>query len=147
MAKKPKKRAAKPKDKRGNPPLKIRPDGKFDTGRPKIEIELDRVIMLCRFNPTDDELAAALDVSLETLKRRKLEPDFLAAMEHGKSLGRWSLRGKQWELAMKGEIKLLIHLGKNELGQSDKTMHANDPKHPFPSVLTLDMTRPDNGND
>ena len=37
-----------------------------------------------------------------------------------KGIGKVNLRRKQYEVAMKGNVRMLIHLGNNELGQSDK---------------------------
>lgn len=91
--------------------------------RPLKEIDAKQVELLAGCGCTTTEIGLKLDCSNDTLERR-----FAAELEKGKSNGRTSLRGKQFELAMKGSIPMLIWLGKNMLGQSDKieqNVHGN----------------------
>lgn len=69
---------------------------------------------------TDRECAAALEVALQTFVNFLAEPGVRDVFEDGKANGRISLRRKQFELAMKGDRTMLVWLGKNMLGQSDK---------------------------
>lgn len=88
--------------------------------RPRIDIDMRQVRALCEIQCTDEEVAAVLCISADTLIRRKREPAFLAEMEAGRATGRESLRRKQWSVAMLGNPTMLIWLGKQVLGQSDK---------------------------
>jgi len=60
-------------------------------------------------------MAAVLDCDASTLTRR-----FAQAIQKGRASGRMSLKRKQWEMAMGGNITMLIWLGKQNLGQTDK---------------------------
>lgn len=109
-----------------------KPNGKNDVGRREIVLDLERVKFFCRFNPNDEELAAALKIDPDTLSKYKnADPAVLQAMEEGKALGRMSLRGKQFDIAMKGNVSMLIWIGKQQLGQKDKILHGNDVENPL----------------
>lgn len=60
-------------------------------------------------------MAAVLECDESTLTRR-----FAQVIKDGRSHGRMSLKRKQWEMAMGGNITMLIWLGKQNLGQTDK---------------------------
>src|SRR4051812_21663909 len=107
----------------------MRPSNKSDetgqkkrrVGRPVIQIDMDLVEDLAALNCTDAEIAATLRVSLDTIIRRKKDtPEFLEALEAGRSRGRMSLRRLQWQSALGGSVPMQIFLGKNLLGQRDK---------------------------
>lgn len=68
-------------------------------GRPKIEIELRQVEALAGIQATDEEIAAVLGCSIETIKRRKKNEGFEQALKRGKEKGRTSLRRLQWAAA------------------------------------------------
>lgn len=69
---------------------------------------------------TEEEIAQLLDTSLDTLLNADNKEVFRSAINRGKSNGKQSLRRMQYQLAMKGNVKMLIWLGKQVLGQSDK---------------------------
>jgi hypothetical protein len=80
---------------------------------------------LGKIQSTHSELAAVLDVSIETVKRRlKDDPEFCAAYEKGLENGKSSLRRIQWKSALGGNTTMQIWLGKQYLGQRD--MHATE---------------------
>jgi hypothetical protein len=83
--------------------------------RPLKEISAREVELLAGCGATVEEIAAKLDCSPDTLSRR-----FAEEIERGRQSGRMSLRGKQFELAMKGNVAMCIWLGKQLLGQTDK---------------------------
>ncbi len=85
--------------------------------RPRKEISEDQVLRLAMINCSYAEMAAVLDCDESTLTRR-----FAQVIEKGRSSGRMSLKRKQWELAMRGNghFGMLIWLGKQMLGQTDK---------------------------
>ena len=100
-------------------------DAKRPAHRPKEFFpDMEKVYSLCKLNCTDSEIAAFFEVSLSTVEReRKSNPEFNEAIERGKSYGKLSLRRKQVELATEGagNATMLIWLGKQYMGQKDKT--------------------------
>lgn len=90
-------------------------------GRPPIQINMDLVTTLSSLQCTDEEIAAALKVSVDTITRRKQAmPEFGEALASGKAMGRISLRRLQWQSAKNGNVAMQIWLGKQMLGQRDK---------------------------
>jgi hypothetical protein len=89
-------------------------------GRPKIEIDLKQLERLAELFCTDEELAYGLGISVDTLTRRKSEPQFAETIEKGKAKGKTSLRRKQYQIALDGNVTMLIWLGKQHLGQVDR---------------------------
>ena len=99
---------------------------KIKDGRPRIEFdEKDwRLIEnLCGHMCTKEEISSILGVSEDTLDRRiKEEYDCTFAVYFNKhsSKGKVSLRRHQFKLAEAGNPTMLIWLGKQYLGQTDK---------------------------
>ena len=90
-------------------------------GRPKFSPDLEQVRKLAALQCTDDEIAAFFDVSVRTIERRRKDSDeFNDAVMQGKLLGRVSLRRRQYEAALGGNVAMLIWLGKNILGQAER---------------------------
>ncbi len=92
-------------------------------GRPRIEINFKTLDKLCALRCTAEECAAMLDMSADTLDRRLKEEGYGGFAEYFKqkgSGGKVSLRRKQMEVAMSGNVSMLIWLGKQHLGQSEK---------------------------
>jgi len=89
--------------------------------RPRLTIDPDKVRLLAMVHCTDEEIAAQLNCSVDTLKRR-----YADVIKTGKRAGNTSLRRKQMEVAMSGNVAMLIWLGKQLLGQRDeqRTEHA-----------------------
>lgn len=88
---------------------------------------------LCGCFATRDEVCATFGVSPKTLNRLinehlhdEIAPDsdepvsFQDAFQTYSAAARGSLRSKQFELAMNGDKTMLIFLGKNYLGQTDR---------------------------
>ena len=91
--------------------------------RPKIEIDFDMVKKLCAIQCTGQEIADVLDVSYDTLERRVKEVyriSFADYIKKHSANGKMSLRRKQHEVAMSGNTTMLVWLGKQYLGQTDK---------------------------
>src|ERR1700677_1754019 len=82
--------------------------------RPKLQIDPEQVIKLAAINCSNAEMAAVLDCSHRVLERR-----FAAIIKKGRTNGRMSLKRKQWELAMSGNVTMLIWLGKIILKQRE----------------------------
>lgn len=95
-------------------------------GRPKIKFDLEQVEKLAMLQCTYDELAAFFDCSKDTIiNRMKDDESFSAAYKNGLEKGKMSLRRMQWRAAESGNVTMLIWLGKQHLGQTDK----QDVKH------------------
>lgn len=84
-------------------------------GRPKLEIDPEQVRKLAAIGCTNLEIADIVKCSHDTLTAR-----FKAELDEGRSQGKASIRRKQYELAMSGNPAMLIWLGKQQLGQSEK---------------------------
>ncbi len=81
--------------------------------KPK-EINVALVEVLAAVGCTDEEIAANAGCSVRTLQRR-----FAGSIKKGRAKAKASLRRKQYQLAMEGNVAMLIWLGKNLLGQHD----------------------------
>jgi hypothetical protein len=98
------------------------------TGRPKKNLEdikFDGWQQLDALIVWSDEVFCAekLDMSVDSLARRIKEKTGLSFAEYKnqkKEAIRINLRKKQYDVAMAGNVSMLIWLGKNELGQTDK---------------------------
>lgn len=90
-------------------------------GRHKIEFDLEILKGLAEIQCTYQEIAAVFNVSTETIERRmKNDTVFCALVKKGYETGKTSLRRKQYEKAIGGNTTMLIWLGKQYLGQTDK---------------------------
>jgi len=84
-------------------------------GRPKLEIDGDLVEKLAGIGCPNKEIAAIVGCSVDTLDRH-----FADVIAKGRENGKTRLRKKQIEVALAGNVTMLIFLGKNMLGQADK---------------------------
>jgi hypothetical protein len=114
-------------------------------GRPLSEIDWAYVERMCAIHCTAVEISSVLGISDDTLSRA-------CQREHGQKLedyielkrqkGKASLRRKQWKMATYGDKTMLVWLGKQWLGQSDKieqrTEHTGAEVHVY---------LPDNGRE
>lgn len=92
-------------------------------GRPRKEISQHTFEGLCEIQCTLAEIAGVLRVSEDTVERwcqRTYELGFADTYKKFSATGKTSLRRHQFELAKKGNATMLIWLGKQYLGQSDK---------------------------
>ena len=89
---------------------------KKSPGRPKkYNLDTKQVEQLASFGCTDTEIASFFDISRTTLER-----NYEHYMTKGRESGKIRLRQYQWASAKKGNVAMLIWLGKQLLGQSDK---------------------------
>ena len=96
-------------------------------GRPKIEFDYDLLAGLRSIACTDEEIAVFFGCSTDTIGRRKQDdPKFAEAYNNGWALGNQSLRRKQFEVAMGGNVGMLIWLGKQRLGQREEGKEITD---------------------
>lgn len=92
-------------------------------GRKQKTVDIDKLDRLCQYPLTNEDIAALLDVSVDTVSR-VIKQEYgitFAEYKHQKQSSlRLTLLAKQIEVAKGGNIAMLIWLGKNLLGQSDK---------------------------
>lgn len=84
-------------------------------GRPPSEVDLALLKKLARIHCTQEEMADILGVSVDTLTR-----NFADAIKEARAHGRSSLRRKQFRIAERGNVGMLIWLGKQLLEQRDR---------------------------
>lgn len=110
---------------------------KKGAGRPPIEFDLKQIQGLAQIQCTDEEMAAVIGCSVDTLARRKLDdPAFMEALQRGKGTGRAALRRLQWQRANGGSDTMLIWLGKQLLGQRDKeSLHIGNEDGASPFII------------
>ena len=101
--------------------------------RPKKEIDGDLVQKLAEIQCTGREMAAICECDEKTLRNR-----FSAEIAKGREVGKMALRRKQWATAQQGNVAMLIWLGKQWLGQSDKSQVEMTEVQP---VAAADMER------
>ena len=85
--------------------------------RPHKPVDVELLRKLAAVGLTIKECAVMLSCSHDTIQRNYLE-DYNAGLDECRA----SLRRKQFELAIKGSVTMLIWLGKNLLDQSDKNV-------------------------
>ena len=94
-------------------------------GRPRIEFNAKLFENLCHIQCTQEEIAATMGMSVDTLERRVKEVYdgrlFADVFNEKREGGKESLRRAQWKTATEGNNPIMqIFLGKNVLGQKDK---------------------------
>lgn len=94
--------------------------------RPKKEVDEQLIYRLAKIHCTMEEISAITKVSVNTLERR-----FGGIIKEAKEHGRASLRRYQYLLAKKGNLGMLIWLGKQLLGQRE----PEDLKGPTTIIL------------
>ena len=96
---------------------RTKPNGK-KTGRPLIDIDVSQLEEMLSIGCTQEECAQLLGCSVDTLSNR-----YSDVLKTGKQQFKASLRRRQFEaseVGTPGSTTMLIWLGKNHLGQSDK---------------------------
>lgn len=105
-------------------------------GQQPKEIDWAKVEQMALIQCTGEEIAAVLGVDYDTLQRackREHGMKFADYIKQKGAGGKMSLRRKQYTTAMDGNSTMLIWLGKNWLGQKDKSddeinaMKAQEP--------------------
>lgn len=88
----------------------------------RVVLDLEQLRELRSIMCTDEEIAAVLKTSVDTIKRRIADtPAVAEAYTTGRDEGKASLRRIQYEVAIKGHnVGMLIWLGKQYLSQIDK---------------------------
>lgn len=91
-------------------------------GRPKKKIDYQTVEKLANIQCTQEEISNFLGISTRTLQKDK---EFLRIYKKGLENGKMSLRRMQFKKANDGNVSMLIWLGKQYLGQTDKVEKDN----------------------
>ena len=116
---------------------------KATKGRPKkilTEDALRLIENLAKIMCTDEEIASILGCSRDIFYNPENDSLYRQAIEKGKANGKQSLRRKQYEVAIKGNSSMLIWLGKQWLGQTDKVEQTTsfEDLQPLADLLKLD---------
>jgi hypothetical protein len=90
-------------------------------GRPPIKIDEEKLKLLAQIGCTQEEMAAALGCSVDTLKRNFAEP-----IKTGGLLFKVSVRREQMRLLKAGNATMGVWLGKQVLGQRDQLKIGGD---------------------
>jgi hypothetical protein len=125
-------------------------------GRPKIPFTDDTwktIKKLCQIMCTAQEIASHIECSIDTLEDRikaKYNCTFPELFKNWNGDGKISLRRKQFEIAMKGNVGMLIWLGKQYLDQTEKREDfinikddaiPDDLKSDFEKMVTNEILR------
>lgn len=102
------------------------------TGRPLKDVDPKQVFTLAKIGCSLREMSAVCDCSIDTLERR-----FAEQIEKGRESGKSKLRRKQWQAAMKGNVVMLIWLGKQMLKQADKFETSGPDGGPIKQEIDL----------
>ena len=90
-------------------------------GRPRKEVDLALVEDLARIGCTDEDISEIARIHPSNFyRRKKKEEEFCEALKKGRANMRMSLRRAQFRVAEEGNPTLLIWLGKQFLGQTDR---------------------------
>lgn len=91
-------------------------------GRPPIEIDKKKFENLCGIFCTLTEIAGVFECSEDTIERwcrKTYDATFAEVFKTYSAKGKASLRRRQMQIADKGNVGMLIFLGKQYLGQKD----------------------------
>lgn len=122
--------------KRMGRPYKLNPD----------TVTLEKVKLLAQLQCTEVEAASYLKVDDETFKDfLAREPDAAATWSEGRAEGIVKLRNAQFRKALSGNPEMLKWLGRQVLGQSDKTVVEQTGKDggPIQTATTVVLTEAD----
>lgn len=91
--------------------------------RPVKTVDMEKLARVCQYPLTNEDIAAILDLSVDTITRAVKKEYGLGFAEYKaqkQSSMRFTILAKQLEVAKSGNVAMLIFLGKQYLGQSDK---------------------------
>jgi hypothetical protein len=91
------------------------------------KLDVQMIAKLASIMCSYEEIASVMNTSVDNLKKR-----YKDIIEKGRAEGKKSLRRKQMEVALeKGDVRMLIFLGKNYLDQKD-TPTDTESQEPLP---------------
>ena len=110
--------------------------------RPLINIDQKQFEALCGLFCTLDDIAGWFKCSPDTIERwckRTYKEGFAETLKRYSASAKVSIRRKQIDVATKGKgnVSMLIWLGKQHLGQKDKTEITNDDVKPFTLAYSI----------
>lgn len=120
---------------------------KHGRGRPKLKLNatgMTVITALAQVMCTDEEIAACLDTTVETLHSALNEPIFLECIKKGAREGKASLRRNQFRLA-KSNPAMAIFLGKQYLGQKDHPEEETEDGSVNVQIMFGDTSKPAEG--
>jgi hypothetical protein len=97
-------------------------------GRPNKDFDKKQFESLCEIMCTQSEICSILGTTDKTLVKwckRTYKMDFSECFKRFSASGKMSLRRKQFEVARSGNVSMLIWLGKQYLGQTEKVENTN----------------------
>lgn len=100
-------------------------------GRPQIEINAEEFEKLCGLQCTLVEIAEWFKCSEDTIERwckRTHGVTFAEVFKRKSSSGKMSLRRKMFEVALSGNVGMLVWLSKQHLGMADKVEEKTEVK-------------------
>lgn len=109
-------------------------------GRPKVEIDWNQVGKMLEAGATAVGIAATFGIDEDTLRKRcpgDNKCTFSEFSQQKKAKGDELLRTAQFKTAMAGNVTMQIWLGKQRLGQTDKTVNEHTGKDGGP-IETLE---------
>lgn len=118
---------AKKKSTKRKPPKK---QSENKGGRPKADIDKDQLEKLIYIGATDTEIGDFFSVHPTTISKR-----FSEILTKTRAKRKTRLRQMQWQLAEKGNIAMIIWLGKQELGQVETIKHEGIKTDPVKTML------------
>jgi hypothetical protein len=114
-----------------------------EMGRPEIEIDWSTLDKLLFIQCNQVEICGIMNISPDTLLRRCREKHgvtFAEYSEQKRQGGRMSLRRKQMDTALSGNVTMMIWLGKQYLGQKDKQETTIDTMKPIQLAYSVDQS-------
>ena len=102
--------------------------------KPLDDKDWERLINMVRIQCTREEICNIFDMTEKTLNSRiseRGEGNFSLLYKKYGDEGKASLRRMQWKSANGGNVSMQIFLGKQMLGQTDKTQHSGDQDNPL----------------
>lgn len=86
----------------------------------RVKIEPGTVERLASINCSNAEIAAVIGCHVRTIERR-----YLDYVHRGREVGKSSLKRKMWDIAMSGNVPMLIWLSKVMLGYREESIVIN----------------------
>jgi len=126
-----------PKSKEKKPPVKVKKNVGHNGGRKVIPIDWSVVDKCLMTGSSGVQTAAFIGITDETLYnrcRKEHGVDFSIYLLKQKQKGNSLLLGKQYQVAMGGNVTMLIWLGKQRIGQTD---HPTDKQEFNGSLASL----------
>lgn len=120
---------------------------KHGRGRPRLKLNatgMSVIIALAQVMCTEEEIAACLDTTVETLHSELNYPIFSECYKKGAQEGKMSLRRSQFRLAM-GNPTMAIFLGKQYLGQKDNPEEETEDGSVNVQIMFGDTSKPAEG--